>query len=278
MVAALLALLVVVATAPLAGSSVVAVSQQSPVDRALSIGNGSVKAAYAYSYTIELNDVGGSRASITVNFTYVIAVFNVNETHVKVFGFLDGDIVTSISSPSYIALGAIYRWLGGNASSFIRIFTPPSINGVVVSKGELGPYLLGRVRVVPFRPVNASCGEVVLDRAVFNGAVYAVGSGGEAAYECRSGLLLYYRNTAPVSTGSISGVLTMYVELKGANIVRELIVGVKPPEGCPTHVGREPEPRGVFEDLNIVVLSAAALTASLAVLMAVLVVRYLRKR
>ncbi len=226
------------------------------VDECLALGNGVWEGKYRYEIKLTIMNISGTNVTLTVTYPYYIRIEKLNATHVRVIGGRVGEVKTEITSDDWNILCLIHLWFGSNVTNTFNLFATKSINAII-RKEEL-PLLNSVLRVPIMRKTGGECSEYKLESYRFMAVRYFVEPQGEAVYDCKSGILLYY--TEEVLTHSTIGkdrVLIkreLVVELLATNILSKI------GEPCV----EEPASTPILEHLNILIYALAGITAVLA--------------
>ncbi|MCD6428596.1 MAG: hypothetical protein J7L12_03145 [Desulfurococcales archaeon] len=225
------------------------------VDECLALGNGVWEGKYRYEIKLTIMNLSGTNVTLTVTYPYYVRIEEVNTTHVRVIGGRVGDVKTSITSDDWNVLCLIHLWFGSNITNTFNLFATRSIDAII-RKDEL-PLLNSVFRVPIIRKTGGECGEYKLESYRFTAVKYFVEPQGEAVYDCRSGILLYYTEEALThSTIGKDKVLIkreLTVELLATNILSKIGESfIEAPESEP-----------ILEYLNILIYALVGVTVVL---------------
>ena len=235
-------------------------SARAYVDECLALGNGVWEGKYRYEIKLTIMNLSGTNVTITVTYPYYIRIEKVNATHVRVIGGRVGEAETAITSDNWNVLCLIHLWFGSNVTNTFNLFATKSID-VIIRKNEL-PLLNSVLRVPIIRETDGGCSEYKLESYRFTAVRYIIEPQGEAIYDCKSGILLYYAEEAFThSTIGKDRVLIkrgLTVELLATNILSKI--------GEPFIEGSASAP--ILEHLNTLIYALVGVTAVLIAIIA----------
>ncbi len=205
------------------------------LETAFSITGGSVRLKYEYTYTLGISDLGGSPIELTVIQDYIVVISEYNSTHVRVDSGPVGNITVAFVSGSWISIGSFISWASSNITNFIQGFTVPSIDSSYIPKNKLADVLSAVMGTAPIKeiPASGTCFVISVDGVLFEAKKYDVGLAGEAYYDCKTGILLKYRDitSTPVNIGdkTVQVTKTINMKLEAANneLLQYMIVGTE---------------------------------------------------
>lgn len=241
------------------------VAQATNLETALSVTGGSARLKYEYKYTLGIDNLGGTPIEMTVIQYYIVVISDYNSTHVRVDSGPVGNATVAFISGSWISLGSFISWAASNISNFIQGFIIRSIDSSYIPKDKLSDVLSAIMGVSPIKEIDTtdSCVVISVDGALFEARKYDVGLAGEVYYDCKTGVLLQYRDisSTPVDIGgeTVKVTKTLNVKLVAANneLLKYMIVG--------TEEGGEQQIGGYPIEWVLLAASGALLIASVAI-------------
>lgn len=235
------------------------------LETAFSITGGSVRLKYEYTYTLGISDLGGTPIELTVIQDYIVVISEYNSTHVRVDSGPVGNITVAFVSGSWISIGSFISWAASNISNFIQGFTVASIDGSYIPRNKLADVLGAVMGATPIKEISTSgtCFVISVDGVLFEAKKYDIGLAGEAYYDCKTGILLKYRDvtSTPVNIGDktvqVTKAVNMKLEAANNELLQYMIVGTE--ETSPQ------EYSGLPVEWVLLIASGAILVASVVV-------------